>query len=290
VQWFIRPQYNRLLGLVGVAACAGSFAIASQAPPFVGPLLIVLGILLFMLGPTLMLASLPMLPPRVVLRSEGVAVFRQTTTPSAPPSSFHPWSHIHHAEERKGKLVIVLINGAEVHVDRRSWRIDWRGMTRAQRSHVVAQINSAARRARGRGKPRPTVAEQLELLAEASTDTRTWLARIEAAAERMRADVGYYRGSSIAGEDLWSALENHDAPARVRATAARLLARVETDAASRQRIERAVGSVREQSTQQRIRVAIGDDVERTAQEMEAIEIAEAERQRVAVGWRQAQRG
>jgi len=155
-------------------------------------------------------------------------------------------------------------------------------MTRAQRSHIVAQITSAARRARGRGKPRPTVAEELEQLAASTVDTRGWLARVEAAAERMRADIGYYRGSAIAGEDLWSALENHDAPARVRATAARLLARVETDSISRERIERAVGSVREEETQHRIRIAIGDDLERAAQELEAIEAAEAARERLVI--------
>lgn len=131
------------------------------------------------------------------------------------------------------------------------------------------------------------MAEELEQLAEAAVDARTWLARIEAAAERMRADVGYYRGSSIAGEDLWAALENHDAPARVRATAARLLARVETDQASRERIARAVGSVRHHTTQQRIRIAIGSDLERTAQETEALEAAEGLSQGAAAAPRQA---
>jgi len=284
VQWFTGPGVTRLTGLSLVAAGAASFAFAQELPPVSGlaTLLLVVGTVSFMTAPFLLLLSWALRPPRLVLRPEGVAIFRQNARDSAMPSTFHPWNEINHAEERQGELVIVLRRGGEVRIPRRKWVVDWRGMTRRQRTQIVAQINSGARRAEGRGKPRPTVAEELEQLAESTADTRTWLARIEAAAERMRADVGYYRGSSLAREDLWSALENHDAPARLRATAARLLARVETDQVSKERIERAVGSVREQETQHRIRIAIGDDLEQTAQEMEAIEAAEAERQRRAM--------
>jgi hypothetical protein len=144
-----------------------------------------------------------------------------------------------------------------------------RGLTVAEREHIVAQIRNAARRARGEGPPEPDMAASTLLASRADENARTWLERLDATA-RTIADGAGYRGLALSELDLWNAVQNHDADPEVRAGAARVLVRVEGGAA-RARIETIIAAVRDDLSIKRIRIATGGDVDEASRELESIE-------------------
>ena len=137
-----------------------------------------------------------------------------------------------------------------------------------ERAHLVAQILSAASRARGEGPLPPTLPAPLARLAPKGESERAWLQRIDAAAASI-ASAEAYRGSDLDPRDLWAALESPDAPARVRAAAARVLARVAPDEA-KTRVAQVLASDRDPRACACIRVALEEDVETAARELEAL--------------------
>ena len=137
-----------------------------------------------------------------------------------------------------------------------------------ERAHLVAQILSAAARARGEGPPPPPLPGPLARLAPRGESERAWLERIDAAAASIASAEGY-RGSGLDPKDLWVALESPDAPARVRAAAARVLARVAPNEA-KTRVAQVLACDRDERACACIRVALEDDVELAARELEAL--------------------
>jgi hypothetical protein len=137
-----------------------------------------------------------------------------------------------------------------------------------EREHLAAQVLSAAARARGEGPAPPPLPASLARLAPRGESEREWLARVDAAAANIGA-ADAYRGADLNPKDLWSALENPDAPTRVRAAAARVLARVAPEEA-RTRVGQVVASDRNAYTRACIRVALEDDIETAAQELEEL--------------------
>jgi hypothetical protein len=135
-----------------------------------------------------------------------------------------------------------------------------------ERRHLAAQLLSAAARARGEGPSPPTLPAPLARLAPRSESERSWLQRIDAAAASI-ASVGAYRGGDLDPKDLWDALESPDAPVRVRAAAARVLARV-CPSEAETRVARALASSRDAYTRSCIRVALDDDVDGAARDLE----------------------
>lgn len=148
----------------------------------------------------------------------------------------------------------------------------------AEQRHLVAQILSASQRAHGVGPTPPALPERVEALAKRGERGRSWLARLDATAELLAGGSGY-RGCGFDENDLWTTLEDHDAPADVRAAAARVLVRVAKDAA-RPRVEAVIARVRDDDARQRIRVATDDDIDAAGEEIDRIEDREA-RRRVA---------
>ncbi len=139
-----------------------------------------------------------------------------------------------------------------------------------ERAHLVAQILSAAARARGEGVLPPSLPGSLARLAPRGESERAWLQRIDATAASIASAEGY-RGSDLDPKDLWVALESPDAPARVRAAAARVLARVAPDEA-KTRVAQVLACDRDARACACIRVALEDDVDTAARELEELSL------------------
>src|ERR1019366_3084812 len=153
--------------------------------------------------------------PRVALTSAGI---RFTEMPAWIPP-------IRYAEVRAASVddagVLLTTNSGPVMVP----------MGRSlpeEREHLAAQVLPAAARARGEGPPPPALPSPLARLAPRSESERAWLERVDMAAASIAtaSSADAYRGSDLDPKDLWTALENPDVPVRVRAAAARVLARV----------------------------------------------------------------
>ena len=78
-----------------------------------------------------------------------------------------------------------------------------------------------------------------------------------------------YRGSDLDPEDLWTALENPDVPARVRAAAARVLARVAPEEAKK-RVASVLACDRDAEARAYIRGVLEEDVETAARDLEVL--------------------
>jgi hypothetical protein len=137
-----------------------------------------------------------------------------------------------------------------------------------EREHLAAQILSAAARARGEGPPPPALPPSLARLAPGGETPRAWLQRVDGAAASL-SSAGAYRGYELDPKELWQALESPDAPTRVRAAAARVLARVAPDEA-KQRVADVLACDRDAHACAVIRVALEDDVDLAARELEAL--------------------
>lgn len=142
-------------------------------------------------------------------------------------------------------------------------------LSREERDHVVAQILSAAQRAHGEGEPPPAIGARVADLAKGQERARAWLARLDATAELLASGRGY-RGAGFEEEDLWTTLEDHDAPADVRAASARVLLRVAPELA-RKRVASVLAAVRDEPARDKIRIAIEPDVEHASRELDEIE-------------------
>ncbi len=137
-----------------------------------------------------------------------------------------------------------------------------------EHEHLAAQILSAAARARGEGPTPSPLPASLARLAPRGETERAWLQRVDVAAASMgHADV--YRSVALNPKELWSALENPDAPVRVRAAAARVLTHVSPDEA-RTRVRQVLAVDRNACARSYIRVAVEDDVELAAQDLEEL--------------------
>jgi hypothetical protein len=145
-----------------------------------------------------------------------------------------------------------------------------RGMTGAEVDHALAQIQSAAERARGLGAPREDVTERLESLRRGSDGSRAWLLRIDALADRMKMAQPGYRDATIDRQDLRDALHDHDCEPELRVAAARILVRVDAETC-RPEVAEVVEAVRDPVQARMIRIALDDDVDEVARELDAHE-------------------
>jgi hypothetical protein len=136
--------------------------------------------------------------------------------------------------------------------------------------HMAAQIRSSARRARGEGPPPAEVPASVAVLAPRDEGSRAWLQRIDATAASMGARSGGYRHAGVDPRDLWTVLESPDAPATLRAAAARVLARIAPKDAGK-RIARALAMEHDGDARTRIRVALEEDVDVAARALDRLE-------------------
>ncbi len=178
-------------------------------------------------------------------------------------SAFWPWDAVKSAKVEGTGLCLETAAGVEV--------VPMRSALPAIREHLAAQIQSAARRSRGEGPLPPELPASLATLSRRDEGRRAWLERLDATAASMAQGDGY-RQTSVATRDLWTTLDSPDAPASLRAAAARILARVAPEEAG-DRIARALAMEHDSETRQCIRVALEEDVEIAARELDRLDEA-----------------
>jgi hypothetical protein len=138
-----------------------------------------------------------------------------------------------------------------------------------EREHLAAHVLSEAARARGEVAPEPALPKPLARLAPNGETEHAWLQRIDQAAAAITS-ANAYRGSDLHPRDLWTALEDPDTPVRVRAAAARVLARVAPEQA-RARVAQVLACAHDPRASACIRIALEDDVDAAARELQILE-------------------
>jgi hypothetical protein len=173
-----------------------------------------------------------------------------------------PWSDIDEAHLQPEGIVLVRRNGTELVAV-----IPPGSMKAEEKSVILDQIRGAVARARGLGRPKAEPHTRIDILARNGDDARKWLARIDAIAT----DLGNatYRGRGIDPNDLWLTLEDPDAPADLRAAAARVLVRVAPD--KKVRIDSLIAATRTNDDEQQLRIAMEPDVEEAVTKLERLE-------------------
>jgi hypothetical protein len=179
----------------------------------------------------------------------------------AGQASFVPWSAVLDAEVQDGAVFIRAREGAQ--------RVPMRDALPDERENMAAQIHSSAQRARGEGPPPPAIPASLAVLAPRDEARRAWLERIDATAATM-AHADRYRHAGLERRDLWTVLESPDAPATLRAAAARVLARVAPEEAGK-RIAATLAMEHDGDARVRIRVALEEDVDIAARELDRLD-------------------
>jgi hypothetical protein len=139
------------------------------------------------------------------------------------------------------------------------------GLTEDEAVALVAQIRTAADRARGHGPRKADVTGRVEVLRRLGDSPRAWFARLDMAGQMLSAGAGY-RGHPLEIEDLWLVLEDPDADAELRMAAARVL-RSSGQPDAKVRIDTAVAAVRDEGAHAKLRIAVDDDVERASAEL-----------------------
>jgi hypothetical protein len=257
VSWPTRVDYNALKGSPVLAAAWLAMATCAALGYTGFGLLLALVILPSTLVALLRACLQDPRGPRVSLTALGARL--SEAAPWAPPVGYADVL----AATADARGVLLLTRGALAPV-----AIPLRGSLPEEREHFAAQVLSAAARARGEGPPPPTLPATLARLAPSGETHRAWLQRVDGAAAAI-AGAGAYRGYELDPKDLWLALESPDAPARVRAAAARVLARVAPEEA-RKRVADVLACDRDAHTCAVIRVALEEDVDVAARELEEL--------------------
>jgi hypothetical protein len=194
--------------------------------------------------------------PRVLLTGAGVA----------GPGWLIPYAEVTRVETMQRALAIETGRGRQV--------IAMPAALDRELAHLAAQIQSARHRCLGYGRPPPSVSGGLSALVPRGESTRAWLDRIDATASALGPAATYRRAGVEVGE-LWEALESADAPAGIRAAAARILARV-APVEAKARIAGALAIERHPDTRERIRLALEQDASLAASELEALDARAAQ--------------
>jgi hypothetical protein len=194
---------------------------------------------------------------RVVLTAQGVHVFVEGR------GALLPWDTIVDAKVEGTGLLIETRDGRRI--------VPMRRALPREREHLAAQIRSGAGRARGEGPLPPELPASVAVLSPRDEGRRAWLERLDATAASLSHGDGY-RQTSVEARDLWTVMESPDAPASLRAAAARILARVAPEEAG-DRIAKALAMEHDRETRQCIRVALEEDLDVAARELDRLDQA-----------------
>jgi hypothetical protein len=248
---------STLLGLFVVAVALGGSPEAALGVGLVASNIIFVGLVLSLVG-FFSKAS----EPSIVMTADGLRLF-------TPRGWFNlPYASVSDVEDRKRALVFkVPAPFFEVGVETSGPLFG--GMSPEDRRGLMAQVRSAAYRARGYGPQKDDVTGRIDQLRRSGESPRDWLARLDMAGRMLGAGPGY-RGHSLDTEDLWAVLEDPDADGELRAAAARVLRHAPLPNA-RQRIDAALATVRDEATVKRLRIAIDDDLEGATQELAVLD-------------------
>ncbi len=213
--------------------------------------------------------------PSIVLRPDGLKI-----SDGDRRIDMVPYANIADATVSERGVAIRLHDGELLDIAAPADELGRARMSMEERTHLVAQILSAAQRAQGIGPLPPALPERIADLGKRSQGGRSWLARLDATADLLAggASGAGYRGCGFEESDLWTTLEDHDAPADLRAAAARVLVRASKDAA-KPRVEALVARVHDDEARARIRIATEDDIETGGEKLDELD-RESERERI----------
>jgi hypothetical protein len=146
------------------------------------------------------------------------------------------------------------------------------GLSPDDRATLIAQIRTAAERARGLGPQKNDPTGRLDVLRRKGENVRDWLVRLDMAGQTLASGSGY-RGNTLEPEDLWAILEDPEAEPELRAAAARILKHSSLPE-SRVRIDAAVAAVRDDRVNRKLRIAIDDDLDAATRDLAILEAEE----------------
>jgi hypothetical protein len=206
---------------------------------------------------------------RVYLSQSGVYVDAGNAT------KFIGYGEIEKVRVGKTAILCERANGSVFVIPTRIVRHLRRGTSQLERRHLAAQIEAAVKRARTptARTDAPPAYEWLRFQGRPAE----WLQRLDAQAQVLAGGTGY-RGSAVSEGDLWSTLEDPDAPPDVRAASARMLLRAKGGVV-RTRIAAVVETVRDAREEKLLRVALWPSPAEEVLE-EALEDAHAAARRV----------
>jgi hypothetical protein len=264
VRWILGPtgrvslqELARVGGWLGTAGSivAAAVELAHVHVPFeltsLLPVLAPMGVLGTLVFVTCWVVNATTMPRHLMLRADGVHGY------------FPGWHHFPYGAvanaEMDGDALVLTLHGTmppiRVPVGRRRFAAN--GTSHEELTQLRAQLISAAQRAQGAGPEKPGATTRVDLLARGHETRREWLARLDAAAA---AFASGYRGAGLDEEDLWTTLRDPDAPAHLRAGAARVLWRVAPAKAPAQ-VASVLATVRAAADEATIRDALADDDE-----------------------------
>jgi hypothetical protein len=204
--------------------------------------------------------------PRILLRADGVHVYTDKHWYLIPFATIA-------AAEMHGRAIQITQHGSrqKLVLPFRTSTLSHGGMSSAEAGLVVAQIVSAAQRARGAGPAKPEVGMRVESLARGGESPRAWLTRVDAAIAAS-GGVGYRGGGTLDPEELWRTFLDPEANVDLRAGAGRALLRIAPDTAP-ERLEKGIAAVRDKTDAKRIRVALMPDIDAASEELIEIDRA-----------------
>jgi len=202
--------------------------------------------------------------PPIGMDARGVTVWTKAGW------SLVPYAEIGDVRVEPDRIVLETSRG-EVATERSRFAWNGEGLSDEDARALAAQVTSAARRARGQGRPKDDRASQLETLRRRDDEpAREWLLRLDALGRTL--DGGGYRGTSLDTKDLLSVLDDPEADPALRAGVARVL-RSSAVPDAKIRIDAAVATTHDEQAARFLRVATGDDLDAAAFEIGSAEPA-----------------
>lgn len=141
------------------------------------------------------------------------------------------------------------------------------GMSARLRELLVAQIDTAVRRAQGKGAFKDESSEALAPLRRGPImGVAQWLVHLDDIAATANGGYGYRGGITFGKDELRQAFEDPDAEPELRAAAGRVLLRLSPEDA-RVRVAPVLDTIRDENVRKRIEILLDDDAERAEREI-----------------------
>jgi hypothetical protein len=198
----------------------------------------------------------------VAMRADGLHVYHHGRW------QVLPYNRIAAVEEHHEGLMLMLHGNAPYLVNAKERTFYARGLSKAERQIVIAQVTSAAQRAQGRGTPKPETETRIDVLKRNGETPHAWFARLDVTAQTLLSG-GYRGGSNLSEQDLWTLVEDHDADLELRTGAARVLVKARPE--NQPRVDTLLAAIRDEADQKRVRVALDPDLEAAGREFEELE-------------------
>ncbi len=264
---------GRVLSIVcGLAVMAVTASFGTEVGLLFGMLAsnaILLGVILSVLG---WFSRAPL--PSIVMAPEGLRLLTPRGWFSLPYDSVH-------AVEDRGRALVFKVPAPFFEVGVAAASSLFGGLSSHDREALIAQVHSAAQRARGLGPPKNDVAGRVDVLRRNGESARDWLSRLDMAGRMLGAGSGY-RGHAFDTEDLWTVFEDPEADAEIRAAAARVLRYAPTPD-TRQRIAATLATLRDETIERRLRIAMDDDLDSATTDLSVLDAQESPLARASAG-------